>query len=72
MDGTQVDGLLPAITSAPCSAITTEVAELAMPDEIERIAQGIGIELRLGLGRVTLNNKSPGIPGRFTRAIPRV
>ena len=71
MDGTQVDGLLPAITSAPCSAITTEVAELAMPampDEIERIAQGIGIELRLGLGRVTLNNKSPGNPGRFTRA----
>lgn len=74
MHDTQVDGLRSAITSAPRSAIATEVAELAMPampampDEIERIAQGTGIEPGLGLGRVTLNNKSSGIPGRFTHS----
>lgn len=71
MHDTQVDGLRPAITSAPRYTITTEVAKLAMPampDEIERIAQGIGIELGLGLGRVTLNNKSSGIPGLHPRS----
>ena len=48
MHDTQVDGLRPAITSAPRSAIATEVAELAMPampDEIERRASASNLAL---------------------------